>query len=130
MAEFHTLTTEQKNLSSLNIDKMSGAEIARCINEEDKTVAFAVEKCLPEIGEAIELLAEALQRGGRIFYCGAGTSGFEDQENMIYFIESTMFDAILDVSQVESLMFHKGWDLDAEGKPTIQTFYYIPVANN
>ena len=75
MAEFHTLTTEQKNLSSLNIDKMSGAEIARCINEEDKTVAFAVEKCLPEIGEAIELLAEALQRGGRIFYCGAGTSG-------------------------------------------------------
>ena len=49
---------------------------------------------------------------------------------MIYFIESTMFDAILDVSQVESLMFHKGWDLDAEGKPTIQTFYYIPVANN
>ena len=56
MAEFHTLTTEQKNLSSLNIDKMSGAEIARCINEEDKTVAFAVEKCLPEIGEAIELL--------------------------------------------------------------------------
>ena len=75
MAEFHTLTTEQKNLSSLNIDKMSGAEIARCINEEDKTVAFAVEKCLPEIGEAIELLAEALQQGGRIFYCGAGTSG-------------------------------------------------------
>ena len=75
MAEFHTLTTEQKNLYSLNIDKMSGAEIARCINEEDKTVAFAVEKCLPEIGEAIELLAEALQRGGRIFYCGAGTSG-------------------------------------------------------
>lgn len=75
MAEFHTLTTEQKNLSSLNIDKMSGAEIARCINEEDKTVAFAVGKCLPEIGEAIELLAEALQRGGRIFYCGAGTSG-------------------------------------------------------
>ena len=69
-------------------------------------------------------------KNGSEHICIPSTSGFEDQENMIYFIESTMFDAILDVSQVESLMFHKGWDLDAEGKPTIQTFYYIPVANN
>ena len=69
-------------------------------------------------------------KDGSEHICIPSTSGFEDQENMIYFIESAMFDAILDVSQVESLMFHKGWDLDAEGKPTIQTFYYIPVANN
>lgn len=69
-------------------------------------------------------------KDGSEHICIPSTSGFEDQENMIYFIESTMFDAILDVSQVESLMFHKGWELDAEGKPTIQTFYYIPVANN
>ena len=69
-------------------------------------------------------------KDGSEHICLPSTSGFEDQENMIYFIESTMFDAILDVSQVESLMFHKSWDLDAEGKPTIQTFYYIPVANN
>ena len=75
MAEFHTLTTEQKNASTSQIDKMSALEIARCINEEDKTVALAVEKCLPEIGRAIDLLAEALKREGRIFYCGAGTSG-------------------------------------------------------
>lgn len=75
MAEFHTLTTEQKNTASAQIDKMSSLEIARCINQEDKTVAFAVEKCLPEIGEAIDLLADVLQGGGRIFYCGAGTSG-------------------------------------------------------
>ena len=59
--------------------------------------------------------------------CGAGTSGFEDQENLIYFTEWDIADAILDISQVESLMFHKGWELDANGKPTIQTFYYIPV---
>lgn len=59
--------------------------------------------------------------------CGASTSGFEDQDNMIYFTESDIYDAILDISQVESLMFHKGWELDANGKPTIQTFYYIPV---
>ena len=62
--------------------------------------------------------------------CGASTSGFEDQENMIYFTESDIFDAILDISQVESLMFHKGWELDANGKPTIQTFYYIPLHDN
>ena len=69
-------------------------------------------------------------KDGSEHICIPSTSGFEDQENMIYFIESTMFDAILDVSQVESLMFHKGWELDAEGKPSIQTFYYIPVSNN
>ena len=60
--------------------------------------------------------------------CGASTSGFEDQENMIYFTESDIYDAILDISQVESLMFHKGWELDANGKPTIQSFYYIPIS--
>lgn len=62
--------------------------------------------------------------------CGASTSGFEDQENMIYFTESDIYDAILDISQVESLMFHKGWELDANGNPTIQTFYYIPLHDN
>ena len=66
-------------------------------------------------------------KDGSEHICGAGSSGFEDQENMIYFTEFDIFDAILDISQVESLMFHKGWEPDAEGKPTIQTFYYIPV---
>ena len=59
--------------------------------------------------------------------CGAGSSGFEDEENMIYFTQSDIYDAILDVSQVESLLFHKGWEKDAEGKPTIETFYEIPI---
>lgn len=67
-------------------------------------------------------------KDGSEHICGGGTSGFEDQERMIYFTESDIFDAILDMSQVESLMFHKGWELDANGKPTIQTFYYIPVS--
>lgn len=69
-------------------------------------------------------------KDGSEHLCGASTSGFEDQENMIYFTESDIFDAILDISQVESLMFHKGWELDANGKPTIQTFYYVPLHNN
>lgn len=66
-------------------------------------------------------------KDGSEHICIPSTSGFEDQENMIYFIESTMFDAILDISQVESLMFHKGWELDENGESTIQTFYYIPI---
>ncbi len=75
MAEYGTLTTESTNLSSQNIDKMNALEIARCINNEDKTVAYAVEQCLESIAAAIDLLAEVLQNDGRIFYCGAGTSG-------------------------------------------------------
>ena len=67
-------------------------------------------------------------KDGSEHICGAFTTGFEDQENMIYFTEADIYDAILDVRQVESLMFHKGWELDANGKPTIQTFYYIPVS--
>ena len=69
-------------------------------------------------------------KDGSEHICGAGTAGFEDQEKMIYFTEWDISDAILDISQVESLMFHKGWALDANGEPTIQTFYYIPVATN
>ena len=66
-------------------------------------------------------------KDGTEHVCAPSTSGFEDQENMIYFIESRMFDTILDVNQVESLMFHKGWENDANGNPTVQTFYYIPI---
>ena len=66
-------------------------------------------------------------KDGSEHFCGAGSSGFEDQENMIYFTESDIYDAILDISQVESLMFHKGWENDENGKPTVQTFYYIPI---
>lgn len=67
-------------------------------------------------------------RDGSEHICGAGTSGFEDQEKMIYFTAFSMHDAILDLSQVESLMFHKGWEKDENGDLTVQTFYYIPIA--
>ena len=67
-------------------------------------------------------------RDGSEHICGAGTSGFEDQENMIYFTQFDIADAILDLSQVESLMFHKGWEKDENGDLTVQTFYYIPIA--
>ena len=83
-----------------------------------------------ELVELPQAVCGVRMKDGSEHLCGAGTSGFEDQENMIYFTESDIYDAILDISQVESLMFHKGWELDANGKPTIQTFYYIPLHDN
>ena len=67
-------------------------------------------------------------KDGSEYFRGGGTTGFEDLENMIYFTEYDIYDGILDISQVESLMFHKGWENDENGKPTIQTFWYIPIA--
>lgn len=75
MADFSSLMTEGRNLATAEIDKMSALEIAQCINKEDQTVALAVERCLEQVAEGIDILACALQKGGRIFYCGAGTSG-------------------------------------------------------
>lgn len=75
MADFSKLTTESYNPRTAEIDKMSALEIAKIINEEDKKVAFAVEKALPAIAKAIDILANTLKIGGRIYYCGAGTSG-------------------------------------------------------
>ena len=63
MTEYSRLTTEGFNESTVNIDKMSPIEIARAINEEDKKVAYAVEKALPQIAEGIETLANALKAG-------------------------------------------------------------------
>lgn len=70
-----TPLTEKSNPDTKDIDLMSGYEIAKTINQEDKKVALAVEKVLPQIGEAIELIASAFRQGGRLAYFGAGTSG-------------------------------------------------------
>ena len=66
-------------------------------------------------------------KDGSEHFCGGGTSGFEDLENMIYFTEWDIYDAILDISQVESLMFYKGRENDENGNPTIKTYWYIPI---
>ena len=69
------LSTEQVNPDSLDIDLKSSLAIARTINAEDAKVAAAVKQALPEIGHAIDLIADALRAGGRLIYVGAGTSG-------------------------------------------------------
>jgi N-acetylmuramic acid 6-phosphate etherase len=67
--------TEQENPNTTNIDKLSTLEAIRLINDEDKKVATAVEKVLPEIAQAIDKIVERLKDGGRLFYAGTGTSG-------------------------------------------------------
>lgn len=66
--------TEQES-SYDHIDKMSVLEVLQGINNEDKTVAFAVEKSLPQIEKLTSAVAERMKKGGRLFYIGAGTSG-------------------------------------------------------
>ena len=67
--------TEQENPNTANIDQVSTLEVVRLINAEDKKVAFAIEKVLPEIAAAIDKIVERLTNGGRLFYVGTGTSG-------------------------------------------------------
>lgn len=73
--DFSKLTTEQINSATLHIDKCSTLEMVRLINDEDKKVAAAVEKVLPQIAEAVDLIAKKIEGGGRLIYIGAGTSG-------------------------------------------------------
>lgn len=67
--------TEQENPNTANIDRVSTLEAIRLINDEDKKVALAIEKVLPEIAETIDKIVEKLKNGGRLFYVGTGTSG-------------------------------------------------------
>lgn len=73
--EISKLSTEQQNQNSLNIDRQSTEEILRIINNEDKTVPLAVEAEIPYITEAVDKVVEAINKGGRLLYFGAGTSG-------------------------------------------------------
>jgi N-acetylmuramic acid 6-phosphate etherase len=66
---------ESDNENTRAIDRASTLEAIRLINDEDKLVAAAVERVLPEIAEAIDRIVERLKGGGRLFYIGTGTSG-------------------------------------------------------
>ena len=68
-------TTEQINPNTTQIDQLPTLEALRVINSEDRKVAEAIEKVLPAIANAVDGIAERLQRGGRLFYTGTGTSG-------------------------------------------------------
>ncbi|XJZ27047.1 N-acetylmuramic acid 6-phosphate etherase [Bacillota bacterium Lsc_1132] len=69
------LTTESRNERSMMIDTAKPVDILRMMNEEDQKVALAVKEVLPEIEAAVNFVFESLQKGGRLIYMGAGTSG-------------------------------------------------------
>lgn len=69
------LTTEARNEATKKIDQASTLEMVTLINQEDQKVAQAIEKVLPQIAAAIDAAAERFKKGGRLIYCGAGTSG-------------------------------------------------------
>jgi N-acetylmuramic acid 6-phosphate etherase len=66
--------TEQPSLYR-HLEKMSVEELVKNINNEDKKVALAIEKVLPDVARLISALEEVLRKGGRLFYMGGGTGG-------------------------------------------------------
>lgn len=58
-----------------HLEKMKIVDLLNSINNEDKTVALAVEKSIPQIEKLVKIIVEKLAQGGRLFYIGSGTSG-------------------------------------------------------
>jgi len=73
--DLERLSTEKSNAASVDLDRKSSLEIAGIINAEDTKVAGCVARALPQIARAIDSIAEALSKGGRLIYVGTGTSG-------------------------------------------------------
>lgn len=67
-------STEKESLYS-NLERKTVGEILSDINREDAKVALAVERCIPDITRLVEAIFPRMDRGGRLFYIGAGTSG-------------------------------------------------------
>ena len=75
MVELQKIATEQCNPHTANIDTLSTLEMVKLINREDHKVAEAVGLVADRIAEAVDVIADRLAAGGRLIYCGAGTSG-------------------------------------------------------
>lgn len=72
---FNKLNTEQSNPNTKGLDRKSSLEVLHLINEEDKKVADAVSEQLDDLSLIVDCIFEKYQRGGRVIYVGAGTSG-------------------------------------------------------
>lgn len=67
--------TEQENPRSKDLSSQSTAEIVALMNDEDATVAAAVQRVLGDVVKAVDEIVARLEKGGRLFYTGTGTSG-------------------------------------------------------
>ena len=75
MVELQKIATEQRNPNTMHIDTLSTLDMVKLINQEDHQVAEAVAEVTDKIAQAIDVIADRLSKGGRLIYCGAGTSG-------------------------------------------------------
>lgn len=73
--DYAKLTTEQVNPDTMDIDLCSTEGVLELIHREDRKVAAAVGRTLPDIARAVDTVVRGMQAGGRLIYVGAGTSG-------------------------------------------------------
>ena len=72
---YDVLKTEGRNPRTMDIDKLSSLEMVRLINKENRAVEDGIDEALPEIAAAIDMISEAIEKGGHVIYVGCGTSG-------------------------------------------------------
>ena len=73
--QLNNMISEGRNPDTMDIDLMDSKQILTQINNEDRKVPLAIEKCIEPISEAVDAVVEAFKLGGRLVYIGAGTSG-------------------------------------------------------
>jgi N-acetylmuramic acid 6-phosphate etherase len=128
--DLRRLSTEGSNDASSDLDRKSPREIARIINAEDAKVANAVARSLPQIAKAIDWIASALSKGGRLIYVGTGTSGriaaldaaecpptFNTAPKMVQFIIAGGSKALAEASEVSEDSRRLGRQAMAKKKP-------------
>ena len=133
------LTTEQDS-HYRHLEKMPVAEIIKHINEEDKTVALAVEKALPQIEKLIEAITDKMLAGGKLFYIGAGTSGrlgildasecpptYGVPYDLVQGIIAGGFNAIIRAAEFAEDDTTQGW-LDLQSKNITEKDFVIGIA--
>ncbi|MEP6466377.1 MAG: N-acetylmuramic acid 6-phosphate etherase [Parafilimonas sp.] len=133
------LTTEQPS-HYRHLEKMPVKEIIAHINEEDKTIAIAVEKALPQIEKLIIALTDKMLAGGRLFYIGAGTSGrlgildasecpptYGVDYNLVQGIIAGGFNAIIRAAEFAEDDTEQGW-IDLESKNISDKDFVIGIA--
>lgn len=128
--DLQRLSTERLNAASVDLDRKSSLEIARIINAEDNKVADCVKRSLPQIAWAIDVIAEALSKGGRLIYVGTGTSGriaaldaaecpptFDTDPKMVQFIIAGGSKALAEATEASEDSVRLGRQAMAKMKP-------------
>ena len=73
--DFTRLDTEQRNERTMQLDRLSTIDLVKTLHAENHLIASAIDPVLTELAKLIDITAERLKNGGRLFYVGAGTSG-------------------------------------------------------